>query len=169
LHLGSVEYRPSGHPTFHPGRAADLIVNGQSAGTFGEVHPLVRKAFELPEQPVCVAEFALDTLLDAALASAYQSVSRFPAVREDIAVVVDQATPAAQAETTIWKAGGELLREVRLFDLYRGEQIGAGRKSLAYRLVYQADDRTLTDDDAAKIRGKIVKALERELNAMLRA
>jgi len=169
LHLGNVEYQPSRHPTFHPGRAADLIVNGQSVGTFGEVHPLVRKAFELPEQPVCVAEFDLDTLLDAALASAYRSVSRFPAVREDIAVIVDGATPAAQVEATIWKAGAELLQEVRLFDLYRGEQIGAGRKSLAYRLVYQADDRTLTDEDASKIRAKIVKALERELNAALRA
>jgi phenylalanyl-tRNA synthetase beta chain len=62
-----------------------------------------------------------------------------------------------------------VLRDVRLFDLYRGEQVGAGRKSLAYRLVYQADDRTLTDDDATKIRAKIIKALERELSATLRA
>jgi len=118
---------------------------------------------------VCIAEFDLDALVEAAAGGAYRTVSRFPVVREDIAVLVDEAAPAAQVEAVIWKAGGELLRDVRLFDLYRGEQIGAGRKSLAYRLVYQADDRTLTDDDATKIRGKIVKALERELGATLRA
>ena len=126
----------------------------------------------MPQQPVCAAEFDLDALLDMSLgAYAYQAVSRFPAVREDIAVVVDEAITAAQVEATIWNAGGPLrvLRDVRLFDLYRGEQVGAGRKSLAYRLVYQADDRTLTDDDATKIRAKIIKALERELSATLRA
>jgi len=134
------------------------------------LHPLVRQAFNLPQQPVCAAEFDLDALLDVSLgAYAYQAVSRFPAVREDIAVVVDEAITAAQMEATIRNAGGKLLRDVRLFDLYRGEQIGSGRKSLAYRLVYQADDRTLTDDDATKIRAKIIKALERELSAMLRA
>jgi phenylalanyl-tRNA synthetase beta chain len=138
-------------------------------GTFGELHPLVRQAFDLPQQPVCVAEFDLEALLDASLvARNYQAVSRFPAVREDIAVVVDEATTAAQVEATIWNAGGNLLRDVRLFDLYRGEQVGVGRKSLAYRLVYQANDRTLTDDDAAKIRARIIKALQRELNATLR-
>jgi phenylalanyl-tRNA synthetase beta chain len=170
LRLSDVRYEPANHPTYHTGRAANLMVGGKNVGTFGELHPLVRKAFDLPDQPVCVAEFELDMLLDAALAShAYQSISRFPAVREDIAVVVDEALPAAQVEATIWNAGGNLLREVRLFDLYRGEQIGAGRKSLAYRLVYQANDRTLTDDDAEKIRAKIIKTLERELSATLRA
>ena len=170
LRLNDVHYEPADHPTYHTGRAANLIVGEKKIGAFGELFPLVRKSFDLPDQPVCVAEFELDVLLDAALAShAYQSISRFPAVHEDIAMVVDEAVPAAQVEAAVWNAGGNLLREVRLFDLYRGEQIGAGRKSLAYRLVYQADDRTLTDDDAAKIRAKIIKALERELSATLRA
>jgi phenylalanyl-tRNA synthetase beta chain len=172
LRLNDVRYEPSDHPTYHTGRAARLIVGEKEIGTFGELHPLVRQAFDLPQQPVCAAEFDLDALLDMSLgAYAYQAVSRFPAVREDIAVVVDEAITAAQVEATIWNAGGPLrvLRDVRLFDLYRGEQVGAGRKSLAYRLVYQADDRTLTDDDATKIRAKIIKALERELSATLRA
>ncbi len=170
LRLNDVRYEPSDHPTYHTGRAARLIVGEKEIGTFGELHPLVRQAFDLPQQPVCAAEFDLDALLDVSLgAYAYQAVSRFPAVREDIAVVVDEAVTAAQVETTIWNAGGKQLRDVRLFDLYRGEQVGAGRKSLAYRLVYQADDRTLTDDDATKIRAKIIKALERELSATLRA
>jgi phenylalanyl-tRNA synthetase beta chain len=172
LRLNDVRYEPSDHPTYHTGRVAKLSVGEKEIGTFGELHPLVRQAFDLPQQPVCAAEFDLDALLDVSLgAYAYQAVSRFPAVREDIAVVVDEAVTAAQVEATIWNAGGPLrvLRDVRLFDLYRGEQVGAGRKSLAYRLVYQADDRTLTDDDATKIRAKIIKALERELSATLRA
>lgn len=169
LHLSDVRYEPVEHSTYHTGRAANLILGEKMVGTFGELHPLVRKSFGLPDQPVCVAELELDLLLDVALGTAYQSVSRFPAVREDIAVVVDEAISAAQVEATIWNAGGKLLREVRLFDLYRGEQIGAGRKSLAYRLVYQADDRTLTDDDATRIRAKIIQTLERELSAILRA
>ena len=169
LHLGDVRYEPADHPTYHSGRAAYWVVRGKPVGMFGELHPLVRQAFDLPQQPVCAAEFDLDALLDASLAArAYQAVSRFPAVREDIAVVVDEAIPAAQVEATIRQAAGELLRDVRLFDLYRGEQIGAGRKSLAYRLIYQADDRTLTDDDATRIRTQIIKALERELDATLR-
>jgi len=172
LHLKEVRYESSDHPTYHTGRAAGLFVGEKEIGVFGELHPLVRQAFDLPQQPVCAAEFDLDALLDVSLAAqAYQAVSRYPAVREDIAVVVDEAISAAQVEAVIWSAGGTLrvLRDVRLFDLYRGEQVGSGRKSLAYRLVYQADDRTLTDDDATKIRAKIIKALERELSATLRA
>ncbi len=172
LRLNDVRYEPSDHPTYHTGRAAKLSVGEKEIGTFGELHPLVRQAFDLPQQPVCAAEFDLDVLLDVSLgAYAYQAVSRYPTVHEDIAMVVDEAITAAQVEATIWNAGGPLrvLRDVRLFDLYRGEQIGSGRKSLAYRLVYQADDRTLTDDDATKIRAKIIKALERELSATLRA
>ncbi len=169
LHAGRVRYEPTDHPAYHTGRAANLIVGDRLIGTFGELNPRVRQAFDLPPQPVCAAEFDLDTWLDASLMGAYQPASRFPVVREDIAVVVDEAVPVARVEATIWQAGSQLLREVRLFDLYRGEQIGAGRKSLAYRLVYQADDRTLTDDDATRIRAQIIEALERELNATLRA
>jgi phenylalanyl-tRNA synthetase beta chain len=172
LRLSDAHHEPADHPTYHTGRAANLVVGERRVGAFGELHPLVRQAFDLPQQPVCVAEFDLAALLEASLrAHAYQTVSRFPAVHEDIALVVDETVTAAQVEATIWKGGGALrvLRDVRLFDLYRGEQIGAGRKSLAYRLTYQAGDRTLTDDDAAKIRARIVQALEREWNATLRA
>lgn len=169
LRLSNVHYEPTNHPTYHPGRAADLIADSQRLGTFGELHPLVRRAFDLPEQPVCIAEFDLEALVGKALqAHAYRSISRYPAVREDIAVVVDEAVPADRVEATIWQAGSELLREVRLFDLYRGEQIGANKKSLAYRLVYQANDCTLTDEKASAIRSKIIQTLERALGARLR-
>jgi phenylalanyl-tRNA synthetase beta chain len=88
---------------------------------------------------------------------------------QDIALVVGEETPAAAVEAAIWKAGGSLLRGVRLFDVYRGDPIPAGHKSLAYSLTYQAFDRTLTDTEVAKVHQKIVKACERELSAKLRA
>ena len=88
---------------------------------------------------------------------------------EDIAVVVDEATPASQVQETILAGGGKLLVDVRLFDVYRGDQIDTGKKSLAYALTFQAEDRTLTDKEVAKVQARIVLRLERELGAKLRA
>ena len=171
LHVQDAHYEPADHPSYHPGRSASLVVNGKPVGVFGELHPLVRKAFDLPDQPVCVAEFDLEVLLEAALAA-----------RVSIRVALSRrarghcrrrgrgrARRAGRSGHLERRGTQGVLREVRLFDLYRGEQIGAGRKSLAYRLVYQAADRTLTDEDATKLRTKIVKTLERELSATLRA
>ncbi len=170
LHLADVRFEATDHSTFYPGRAARLMVGGVSVGTLGEVHPLVMQAFDLPEQPVMAAELDLEALLEA-VPEAYtvRPVSNFPAVYQDIAVVVDESVPAAEVEAVIREAGGWLLRDVRLFDVYRGEQIGAGRKSLAYALTFQSDDKTLRDKDATKLRNKIVKALSKKLGAHLRA
>ena len=89
-------------------------------------------------------------------------VSEFPPVYEDIAVIVDESVPAARVEALISQTGGKSVTEVRLFDVYRGEQIGSGKKSLAYSLTYQSD-KTMTDAEAAAIRNKIVKRLEHEV------
>ncbi|RME98417.1 MAG: hypothetical protein D6768_17385 [Chloroflexi bacterium] len=94
---------------------------------------------------------------------------RFPPVQQDIAVVVDEPVPAEQVKALIVQTGGPLLRDVRLFDVFRGEQLGAGKKSLAYSLTFQAEDRTLTDKVVAKQQKKIVGRLERELGAKLRS
>ena len=92
----------------------------------------------------------------------------FPPVYEDIAVIVDESVAAARVEGLIRQTGGRTVSDVRLFDLYRDEKIGAGKKSLAYSLTYQAPDKTLTDAEAAAIRNKIVKRLQQELGAVLR-
>jgi phenylalanyl-tRNA synthetase beta chain len=135
----------------------------------GELHPLVRQAFDLPEQPATVMELDLDALLVSwGAAGAMEALSTQPPVYEDLALIVDEATPAAQVAGLIRQSGGKLLAGVRLFDVYRGGQIPAGRKSLAYALTYQALDRTLTDEDTKKLRAKIVGRLERELGATLR-
>jgi len=157
----SVEY-------LHPGRAAEIRINEQVVGLFGELHPLVKEKYGLADSPVLVAEFDLERL--SALKPTYRiaPVPEFPPVLEDIAVIVDESIPASRVEALIRQTGGKSVTNVRLFDLYRGDQIGAGKKSLAYNLTYQASDKTLTDAEAATIRNKIIKRLEQELSAKLR-
>ena len=160
---------PGRHPTFHPGRCAQVSVGERALGMMGELHPLVREAFDLPAQPVCVLEFDLDGLLEAWGAPRRMvPISVHPPVYEDLAVLVDESIPAVRTRDLIAQTGAPLLRSVVLFDVYRGEQIGAGKKSLAYRLTYQAGDRTLTDQEISRVRAKIVRRLEQELGATLR-
>jgi phenylalanyl-tRNA synthetase beta chain len=169
LHIAGAVYDRAEHPSLHPGRSASLSINGVSIGAFGELHPLVARAFDLPETPILVAEFDLDALLDQVEdLHKTSALPTMPPVLQDIALVVGEETPAAAVEAAIWKAGGDLLRDVRLFDVYRGDPIPAGHKSLAYSLTYQAFDRTLTDTEVAKVHQRIVKACERELSAKLR-
>ena len=169
LRLSDVKWERAEHPALHPGRAARLLVGGVEIGVLGELHPQVRAAFDLPEQPVVVMELDLDALLAGWGASHEMAdISAQPAIYEDLALIVDEAVAAAQVEALIRQSGGKLLVDVRLFDLYRGGQVPAGKKSLAYALTFQAPDRTLTDEDTKKLRGKIVARLERELGATLR-
>jgi phenylalanyl-tRNA synthetase beta chain len=120
--------------------------------------------------PVLAGDFDLEAVL-AAIPTGFDSrpVPEFPPVLEDIAVIVDEALPADRVETLIRQTGGKMLADVRLFDVFHGDQIGAGKKSLAYSLTYQSFDKTLTDADAAQIRNKIVKRLEQEFGAKLRS
>ncbi len=158
------------YPAFHPGRCAQVSVGDKVVGVMGELHPLVREAFDLPEQPVCALEFDLEVLLaQVGKVRTMQPISRFPAVVQDVALVVDENLSAEEVRQAILAFGGQLLQDARLFDLYRGEQIAPGKKSLAYSLTYQADDRTLTDDEVAKVQERIVRRLAEELGAELRA
>jgi phenylalanyl-tRNA synthetase beta chain len=119
---------------------------------------------------VLVGDFDLETMLATAPERfAYSPVPEFPPVRQDVAIVVDDALPAAKAAAEIRAAGGDLLANIQLFDVYRGPNIPAGKKSLAYALTYQAQDRTLTDKEVAKVHGRIVAWLEKVLGAQLRA
>lgn len=167
LHL-EVTYVLAEHPSFHPGKCASVLWNGSPLGVFGELHPQVAENYDFVA-PVQAAEFDLEALL-AALPSAYpvRAVSEYPPVLEDIAVIVDEALPADRVEALIRQTGGKLLASVRLFDVFRGEQIGAGKKSLAYALTYQSLEGTLTDKEAASIRNRIIRRLENELGAKLR-
>jgi phenylalanyl-tRNA synthetase beta chain len=169
LHIQGVHYLPGEQPSLHPGRCAQILAGERPVGAFGELHPLVRQHYQLPETPVLAAAIDLQALYGL-VPERYDitPVPAFPPVLEDVAVIVDEAVPAEQVAGLIRQAGGATLSSVRLFDVYRGEQIGAGKKSLAYSLSYQASDRTLTDKEAAQIRQRIVKRLEEVLGAKLR-
>jgi phenylalanyl-tRNA synthetase beta chain len=173
LHVREAAFRPTRHRAYHPGRVAELTVNGQSLGILGQLHPLVVQSYDLKideNWPVLAVDLDLDSLLaHVPEMHVVRGVPRFPPVQQDIALIVDEAIPADQVEALIVQTGKPLLTAVRLFDLFRGEQIGAGKKSLAYSLTFQADDRTLTDQDAARQQQKIVQRLERELGAKLRS
>jgi phenylalanyl-tRNA synthetase beta chain len=178
LHVTGVVYEPAQHPTFQPGRTARLV-SKQTADTddppvvlgyLGELHPSVREAFDLPDQRVAAAELDLEALLSQVPPTWYvEEISPYPAVLQDLAVVVDEDVPAAAVGALIAEAGGFLLKEVKLFDVYRGDPIPDGKKSLAYALTFQAPDKTLRDAVAAKQVQRILKRLEQELGAELRA
>jgi phenylalanyl-tRNA synthetase beta chain len=161
---------PATHDAFHPGRCGGVQVGERAVGVMGELHPLVREAFELPEQPICALTFDLDALLaDWGVPREMVPLSTHPPVYEDLAVVVDAEVPAESVRRVILHAGRPLLRSVELFDVYRGAQVDEGKKSLAYRLTYQAEDRTLTDGEVAEVREAIVAELQAVLEATLRS
>jgi phenylalanyl-tRNA synthetase beta chain len=177
LHLPGVTYRPAAAEALHPGKAAELVVGGQSVGWFGEMHPRLAAQNRLGGRAVLLGEFDLETLRAALPPSRtlYRRVSEFAVAKRDLAVIVGEDVPAERVAEEIVKAGGDdpargggLLREVRLFDLYRGESIPPGTKSLAYALTYQADDRTLTDKEIDKAHRKIEDRLRHVLQAQVR-
>ncbi|MDR2610418.1 MAG: phenylalanine--tRNA ligase subunit beta [Clostridiales Family XIII bacterium] len=158
-------------PTFHPGRCADSILRDAGTvtlGTLGEVHPEVCGAYDL-DVPVCAAEIDFELLASRTdLFRAYAPLDRYPAVTRDIALVVDEAVTALEAIDSIRAQGGAILESVKLFDIYRGRQIEAGKKSLAFSLVYRAADRTLTDGEVATVHEKILAGLTEKTGAALR-
>lgn len=167
-----VQWAKGQHPAFHPGRCAAVTVNDQPLGVVGELHPLVREAFDLPEQPVILLEWDLDALLDAAreadAGKKIGAISNYPPVYEDLALVVDESLPAAEVQRAILDAGRPLVTQALLFDVYQGEQVGAGRKSLAFALTYQSPGKPLDERDVAKLRERIIKLVQKQLNATLR-
>ncbi|WP_058045199.1 phenylalanine--tRNA ligase subunit beta [Streptomyces roseifaciens] len=157
---------------FHPGRCAAFyaVVDGAEvfAGSAGELHPRVVKAFGLPER-TCAMEIDLDVLQQAG-AGAVEAphVSSFPVATQDVALVVDASVAAADVEAALRSGAGELLESLRLFDVFTGEQIGAGKKSLAYALRFRAADRTLTAEEATGARDAAVAAAVERTGAVLR-
>lgn len=158
------------YPAFHPGRTALISIEERPYGILGELHPEILEKLSFTER-VCVFELDLE-LLEEFLATAEKKVyvppSRFPAGERDLAVVVEARLPAVLVTEVLKKAGAPLLKEVELFDVYEGPQVPPGKKSLAYRLVYQAPDRTLTDAEVEHQHGLILAALARELGAQRR-
>ncbi|MFB6676315.1 phenylalanine--tRNA ligase subunit beta [Streptomyces sp. NPDC056390] len=160
------------HAPWHPGRCAALfaLVDGAETlvGHAGELHPRVIKALHLPERS-CAMEVDLD-LVERAGTGALQAprISTFPVATQDVALVVDASVPAADVEKALREGAGELLESLRLFDVFTGEQLGEGRKSLAYALRFRATDRTLTVDEASAARDAAVALAAERTGAVLR-
>jgi phenylalanyl-tRNA synthetase beta chain len=165
---------------FHPGRSAVLMlvhkrdsrgrpVDQQPVGVLGEAHPQVRARLEVNVPRVLLAEIDLETLIAHAGQATYRAISRFPASVQDLSIVADETVSEAQIRAVIQRSAGEYLESLTLFDRYSGPQVGEGKRSLTYHLVFRASDRTLLDETLAKIRKKIIGNLERELGATIRS
>ncbi len=162
-----LECCPGAQPFLHPGRSAIVLCDGQELGWLGELHPLVAREWGI--EGAAVMELQLDLLLGSAEAqSAYRDVISYPALRQDLAVVLAEDVAAAKVLDAVREAAGALLDEVGVFDVYSGPQVGEGRRSLALSLAFRAADRTLTDEDVAPVRKRVVAALT-SLGCELRA
>jgi phenylalanyl-tRNA synthetase beta chain len=170
LGVAGLSFEPAEHDTLRPGRTARVLAGGEPIGWIGELHPAVAGRFDVGVPGVVVAELELDPLLAKAVdRNPTQPVPVYPPVKEDLAFALDRSVPVARVLDAIRAAGGPMLAGAALFDDYAGEQVGAGKRSLAFSLTYQAPDRTLTDADARRIRDRIAKALSDEFGAVLRA
>lgn len=157
------------NPSYHPGRCAKVYAGETLLGTFGAVHPLVARKYGFTTE-VLAAELEMDALCAAVdPVKLYQPLPKFPASTRDIAVLVDDAIPAAAMQNAIANAAGSILESVRLFDVYKGKGIPEGKKSAAYSMSLRAADRTLTDEECDKAMKQAIAALEQEFGAVLRS
>ena len=156
------------NPSYHPGRCADILIDGKLAGTIGQIHPLVAETYGIGGE-VYVADLDFTTI-EASLAEerVFHSLPRFPAVTRDLALVCDESLTVGELERCISGAAGKLLRKINLFDIYRGPGVPLGKKSVAFSLELRADDRTLTDEDSTGVVDRVLKALKEEKDVTLR-
>ena len=174
LGLKDVEYQPNRQDDrFHPGRTASLWLQGDRLGTFGQLHPLLRQERGLPDA-VYAFELDLDVILDALdqderLTPRFHAYSTYPASDRDIAFFAPVKVSVAEIERAAQKAAGTLLQSVQLFDEYQGASVPEGQRSLAFRLVYRASDRTLVDDEVESVHQKVREALVEKFGVSLRS
>ena len=169
LKIKNVQYRQvSDNATFHPGRCAQILSGDKLIGVMGEVHPEVSDNFEIGTR-VYLCELDFNTLVSLYDENVkFKSLPKFPAVSRDIAVLVDRDINVWEIEKIIRSCSGNILESVKLFDVYMGQQVPEGKKSVAYSITYRAEDRTLTDDDVSKVFDSTLNKLKDNLNAILR-
>ena len=158
----------SDNVSYHPGRCASIYAGGKVIGVFGEVHPLVLKNYDI-DVPVYAAELDFDAIFDMMNPNkVYAPLPKYPATTRDFSFVCEEALEVGTVFKVAKKAGGKLVEDVTLFDIYRGPQVGENKKSVSIRVTLRAADRTLTVEEAEKTATKILKALEAELGITLR-
>jgi phenylalanyl-tRNA synthetase beta chain len=162
-----IEYKQAKREHMHPGRTADILLDGKTIGFVGQLHPVVQKEYDLKE--TYVFELALTDLLDAEVEDIrYSPIPRFPSITRDIALVVDENVVAGELQKAIIEAGGKLLKEVSIFDVYKGDRLPEGKKSIAFSLRYYDPERTLTDEEVTAVHEKVIQAVEQRFGATLR-
>jgi phenylalanyl-tRNA synthetase beta chain len=163
----TVTYVQAKVDNMHPGRTAEIHLNGARIGIVGQVHPTMQKELDLKD--TYVFELSLKAVLEAATAPLrYEAIPRFPSITRDIALVVDKDTVSGVLRDVIQTAGGKLLKEVQVFDLYEGDRMEEGKKSIAFSLKYMDPERTLTDEEVTKVHTQVLEALENQAGAVLR-
>ena len=168
--IKGVEYvAVSDNATFHPGRCAKIVAaDGEMLGIFGQLHPLTAQNYGF-NAPVYAAELDFDTIFEHCDTNIeYKPLPKFPASTRDFSFVCDEALEVGKLSALIARAGGKLVEDVKLFDIYRGAQLGEGKKSVSFRVTLRASDRTLTVEEADKVSGKILSSLEHQLGLTLR-
>jgi phenylalanyl-tRNA synthetase beta chain len=169
--LGVTGYRflpERDEPFLHPGKACRVEVNKRSLGSMGEAHPDVGAAFEI-DQKLFLFELNFQNLVEGGKESrSFKPLRRFPSVTRDLALIVDEKIKAGDILHTLWEANSGLIAEIKIFDLYRGKPIPPGGKSLAFRIKYQRDDRTLTDAEVNEFHQKMIELLANRYGAVLR-
>ena len=156
------------NPSYHPGRCAKVTIDGVDVGYIGQVHPLVAQNYDIDGDVYC-AEINFTKLFDLQLPDAtYTPLPKYPSVNRDLSFLCDEAVTVADVTEVITGSAGKLLRDVKLFDIYRGTGIPEGKKSMAFSLELRADDRTLTDADSEGVMSKVLAALAEKLGAVLR-
>ncbi|MED4969437.1 phenylalanine--tRNA ligase subunit beta [Parageobacillus toebii] len=162
-----IEYKQAKREHMHPGRTAHILLDGKTIGFVGQLHPVVQKEYDLKE--TYVFELALTDLLNAEVEDIrYSPIPRFPSITRDIALVVDENVVAGELQKAIIEAGGELLKEVSIFDVYQGDRLPDGKKSIAFSLRYYDPERTLTDEEVTAVHEKVIQAVEQQFGATLR-
>lgn len=168
--LGIKEYEFASNtenPTFHPGRCADILINGKMAGVVGQVNSRVIDNFDI-ETNTFIAQIDFNSLMDGSVKKIYKKLPKFPATLRDIAMIVDENILVAEIEAVIKKSAGKILDSVKLFDVYKGKQVPEGKKSVAYSVALRSEEKTLSEQEINKVMNKIIKNLEVNLGAQLR-
>jgi phenylalanyl-tRNA synthetase beta chain len=163
--VAAFSFEAAVHPALHPGRSARVLRRGAAVGWIGELHPTLTKSMDFTYAPVL---FELDSAALAVEPPLYQEISRFPQVRRDLAIVVDDSVTLSTLTERVTLSTSSLLRELRVFDVYRGPGLEEGRKSIALGLIFQDISRTLTDDDVERLMASVVADLRENLNARIR-
>jgi phenylalanyl-tRNA synthetase beta chain len=156
------------NPSYHPGRCAKVFVGGEEVGVLGQVHPAVAKNYGIDVEVYC-CEVSFAKIMNHLLPEVtYTPLPKYQGTTRDLSILCDEAVTVADVENVIEASAGKLLRNVKLFDIYRGTGVPEGKKSMAFSLELRADDRTLTDADSEGVMTKVLSALAEKLNATLR-